>query len=92
MNPFKYGRELKGYEANLSRLTGQQLRCLVGLASVGGKSPFSSQFIKATGISQPASVKRALNRLINLNIIYRYQREYKFINPFFKSWLIYKNF
>lgn len=87
-----YSRELKGYEAALSRLTGQQLRCLVGLATEGGKSPLSAEFIKATGISQPASVKRALNRLVDLNIIYRYQREYKFINPFFKSWLIYKNF
>lgn len=87
-----YSRELKGYEAALSRLTGQQLRCLMGLAVVGGKSPLSSQFIKASGINQPASVKRALNRLTQLNIIYRYQKEYKFINPFFKSWLIYKGF
>ncbi|MCP5052825.1 MAG: ATP-binding protein [bacterium] len=87
-----YSRELKGYESSLSLLTGQQLRCLVGLASVGGKSPLSSGFIKVTGISQPASVKKALNRLIKLKIIYRYKKEYKFINPFFKSWLIYKNF
>jgi len=87
-----YSRELKGYEASLCQVTGQQLRCLVGLARVGGKSPLSSEFIKVTGISQPASVKRALNRLIQLKIIYRYQKEYKFINPFFKSWLIYKNF
>ena len=87
-----YSRELKGYEASLSQITGQQFRCLMGLASVGGKSPLSSEFIKVTGISQPASVKKALNRLIKLKIIYRYKKEYKFVNPFFKSWLIYKNF
>jgi AAA+ ATPase superfamily predicted ATPase len=86
-----YSRELKGYEASLTQVTGQQLRCLIGLARLGGKSPLSTEFIKFTGISQPASIKRALNRLIKLKIIYRYHKEYKFINPFFKSWLIYKN-
>lgn len=87
-----YTRELKGYEAALSRLTGQQLRCLTGLARLGGQAPLSSEFIRFTGISQPASVKKALNRLIKLKIIYRYRKEYRFINPFFKSWLLYKNF
>ncbi len=87
-----YSRELKGYEAALSQLTGQQLRCLTGLAKIGGKSPLSAEFIKTTGINQPASIKKALNRLIKLKIIYRYRKEYKFINPFFKSWLVYKNY
>ncbi|MCK4764210.1 MAG: ATP-binding protein [Candidatus Aminicenantes bacterium] len=87
-----YSRELKGYEASLNRLTGQQFRCIVGLSRIGGRSPMSSEFTKATGISQPASVKKALTRLIKLRIIYRYKREYKFINPFFRSWLIYKNY
>ncbi|NIM16475.1 MAG: hypothetical protein GTO45_31060 [Candidatus Aminicenantes bacterium] len=87
-----YSREYKGYEAALSQLTGQQLRCLIGLANLGGKSPLSSGFIKVTGINQPASIKRALNRLVQLKIIYKYQKEYKFINPFFRSWLIYKDF
>jgi len=87
-----YSRELKGYEISLSQLTGQQLRCLVGLARMGGKSPLSSDFTGFTGITQPASVKKALNRLIKLKVIYRYRKEYRFINPFFRSWLIYKNF
>jgi len=87
-----YSRELRGYELTLSQVTSQQLRCLVGLAKIGGESPLSSEFIKVTGIKLPASIKKALNRLIDLKIIYRYQKEYKFIDPFFKSWLIYKNF
>lgn len=86
-----YSRELKGYEISLSQLTGQQLRCLVGVAHMGGKSPLSTDFIAFTGINQPASVKKALNRLIKLKVIYRYRKEYRFINPFFKSWLIHKN-
>ncbi|NIO80032.1 MAG: hypothetical protein GTN53_05705 [Candidatus Aminicenantes bacterium] len=31
-----FSRELKGYEAILSQVTGQQLRCLKGLARLGG--------------------------------------------------------
>jgi hypothetical protein len=87
-----YSRELKGYETAMGQVTSQQLRCLLGLARVGGKSPLSSEFLKAAGISQPGSVKKALNRLEKLRIIYKYQGEYRFINPFFRSWLIYKNF
>ncbi len=86
-----YSRELKGYEAILVQLTGQQMRCLVGLAQLGGKSPLSAEFLKFAGISQPSSVKKALSRLERLRIIYEYKKEYKFINPFFRSWLIYKN-
>jgi hypothetical protein len=86
-----YTRELKGYEVALSQLTGQQLRCLMGLARLGGKSPLSAQFIKETGISQPASVKKAITRLVQLKIIYKYKKEYRFINPFFRSWLLSRN-
>ncbi len=87
-----FSRENKGYEATLVMLTGQQLNCLVGLAKVGGKSPFSAPFLKAAGIALPASVKKALNRMEQLKIVFRYEGEYRFVNPFFKAWLIFKNF
>jgi uncharacterized protein len=87
-----HAREYKGYEAVMVQLTAIQLRCLIGLAEIGGKSATSSGFMKQTGIPQPATIKKALTRLIQLKIIYRYQGEYKFVNPFFKSWLLFKNF
>jgi hypothetical protein len=87
-----YARESKGYEAALVQLTGQQLKCLVGLAKMGGKSPLSALFIQGVGILGPASIKKALSRLVQLKIIYRHQGEYKFVNPFFKSWLLWKNY
>ncbi|HLP47651.1 MAG TPA: hypothetical protein VK469_17025, partial [Candidatus Kapabacteria bacterium] len=59
---------------------------------VGGKNLLSAEFLKVSGITQPSSVKKALQRLEQLKIIYVYKKEYKFINPFFRSWLIYKNF
>jgi len=87
-----FSRESKGYEAVLVQVTGQQLKCLTGLARLGGKSPLSAAFLEGVGITLPASVKKALNRLVQIKVIYRYQGEYKFINPFFKLWLLWKNY
>lgn len=87
-----YARESKGFETALVQLTSQQLKCLVGIARMGGKTPQSSAFVQGVGLTLPASVKKALVRLVQLKIIYRYQGEYKFVNPFFKSWLIWKNY
>lgn len=87
-----FSRESKGYEAVLVQITGQQLKCLTGLARLGGKSPLSAAFLEGVGITLPASVKKALNRLVQIKVIYRYQGEYKFINPFFKLWLLWKNY
>jgi hypothetical protein len=87
-----YARESKGYEAALVQLTGQQLKCLVGLARMGGAAPLSAAFIEGVGITGPASIKKALNRLIRLKVVYRHEGEYKFVNPFFKTWLLWKNY
>jgi hypothetical protein len=87
-----YARESKGYEAALVQLTGQQLKCLVGLARMGGKAALSAAFIQGVGIAGPASIKKALNRLVQLKVVYRHEGEYKFVNPFFKTWLLWKNY
>jgi hypothetical protein len=87
-----YARESKGYESVLVQVTGQQLKCLTGLASMGGKAPLSASFISGVGNIGPASIKKALNRLIQLKVIYRHDQEYKFVNPFFKAWLLWKNY
>ena len=86
-----FSRESKGYEAALNRLSAQQMHCLTGLARFGGKSLLSADFMKVTGISQPASIKKALTKLIEINIVFRNKDEYKFVNPYFRAWLIAKN-
>lgn len=86
-----FSREEKGYEAVLTQLTSQQLRCLVGLARFGGIAPYSGDFLRGVGISTSASVRKAIQRLERLKVIYRYTNEYKFVNPFFKAWLLWKN-
>lgn len=87
-----FSRESKTYEAILGHTTGQQLKCLTGLTTVGGRSPFSAVFLEASGISLPGSVRKAIEGLVKKKIIYHYQGTYKFANPFFKLWLQWKNY
>ncbi len=82
-----FATERKGYEYLVRPLTNQQLACLRTLAEVGGKHPQSKAFLEASGIRVPASVKRALQRLMDLEIIYGPDLEYKFFDPFFRQWL-----
>ncbi|MGD8298461.1 MAG: hypothetical protein PVH42_14390 [Desulfobacterales bacterium] len=85
-----FAHELKGYETILKVVSNQQLKLLTGLARLGGRAPMSSVFLKGSGISQASSVQRALNRLMRLKIIFHYENEYRFVNPFFRAWLLYK--
>lgn len=87
-----YSRELKGYEAYLNQITGQQLRCILGIARTDGTNLYSAEFIKITGIKQPSSIKKAIDRLEKIKLIYKMDNKYKFVNPFFRSWLLYKNY
>lgn len=86
-----FNQELKGYESTLNKVSNQQLRCLSALSKIGGQSPTASEFLKETGIRQPGSVKKALNRLVDMRIIFNSGTEYKFSNPFFKHWLEFKD-
>jgi len=85
-----FAREQKSYENYISLLTNIQLRCLTAIAKEGGKSVFSIAFMKSAGFNNPSSVRRAITRLIKLNILFESGGEYRFINPFFRSWLPYK--
>jgi hypothetical protein len=84
--------ESKSYEAVLVQLTGQQLKCPTALARIGGKMPHSTAFLRESGIGTPASVKKALNRLVKTKVVYRHEGKYKFVNSFLKSWLVWKNY
>jgi archaellum biogenesis ATPase FlaH len=86
-----FSHELKGYETILKIVSSQQLKLLTALARLGGKAPMSSAFLKNSGIAQASSIQRALGRLIDLRIIFHYENEYRFVNPFFRAWLLHKN-
>jgi hypothetical protein len=87
-----FSHELKGYETILKIIAPQQLKLLTALARLGGKAPMSSVFLKKSGIHQASSVQKALGRLIDLHIIFHTQTAYRFVNPFFRAWLLHKKF
>ena len=87
-----FARERKAYEGVLAQLTGQQLKCLAGLARVGGEAPQSKAFLEAVGIRLPGSVRKAISRLQKLKIVFEHEGRYRLVNPFFGAWLKNKDF
>jgi hypothetical protein len=85
-----FATERKGYEALARNLTGNQINCLRALARIGGGRPQSKEFLREAGISLPASAKRAITRLVNLEIIYGVDLQHKFFDPFFKQWVLHE--
>jgi len=83
--------ESKVYESALLSITDQQLNCLTAVARYGGKAPTSSMFLQNSGIALASSVMKAIQRLVKLKILFRYGGEYRFSNPFFRAWLLFKN-
>lgn len=85
-----FAQETKGYEAMLVQVTAQQQNCLRALAKLGGESPCSETFMRETGIQHASSVKKAITRLCQLQIVYPREEDFRFLNPFFKHWLVWK--
>ena len=69
-------------------LTPGQVRVLVGIARVGGRQPTSREFLSASGLGQPSSVTKALQRLTREGIVTRDGDGYHFFSPFFRTWLL----
>ena len=86
-----FAHEFKGYETTLKIISGQQLKVLTGLARMGGKSPTSAKFSRGLGGVAVSSIKKAIERLIDLKVIFYIEGEYRFTNPFFRAWLLYKS-
>lgn len=85
-----FAREQKSYENDMSLLTDFQIRCLLTIAREGGSKVFSISFMKSAGVNNPSSVRRAIRRMITLNILFERNNEYRFVNPFFRAWINYR--
>lgn len=83
-----FSREQKSYEAFVGLLTDFQLKCLSALARKGGMKIYSMDFLKTVGPHSSASVNRAITRMIDINILFKSDKEVRFVNPFFKAWLL----
>lgn len=89
---YLFAGERKGYETSLARLTSIQFKCLTTVAKLGGKNTFSREFINASGVALPATIRKALQRLEELKILFTRDGEYRFVNPFFGWWLAHMNY
>ncbi|MBS3921025.1 MAG: hypothetical protein KG012_19295, partial [Deltaproteobacteria bacterium] len=85
-----FAREQKSYENDMGLLTDFQIRCLLTIAREGGNRVFSVSFMKSAGVNNPSSVRRAIKRMITLNILFERNNEYRFVNPFFRAWINYR--
>jgi hypothetical protein len=75
------------YESIVHPLTDIQMRVLRTVAKRGGQTPQSRDFLEVSGVRLPASVKRALQRLRTLEILYDDRGIFRFFDPFFRAWL-----
>jgi hypothetical protein len=83
-----FATERKGYEAQIRPLTGIQVQCLKALARVGGQHPQSKAFLQEAGIDLPATARRAVTRLVDLEIVAGSEQDHRFLDPFLKQWVL----
>ncbi len=86
-----FERHIQFYETWVRLLTAFQFKVLRNLAAFGGKSVYSKDFMVAAGLTSSSALTRALERLINLDILYKENNEYFFVYPFLKEWLVKSN-
>ena len=82
-----FARESRAFISTFGKLTAVQASVLKGLADSGHCKVFSGEFMETYGIRNVGSVSKALKRLIADEIIYEFNGEYFFENPFFREWV-----
>jgi len=55
--------------------------------AVGGKAVCSKEFLSASATYNTSSVKVALSKIEKAQILYWFDGDYRFVNPFFREWL-----
>ena len=82
-----FARERDHYEIFMERLTPIQRKVVSALAVHGGRGVYSGAFLANAQVSGIGTMRRSITKLISEKLIYRYNDEYKFFNPFFAQWL-----
>jgi hypothetical protein len=83
-----FARERDHYEIFMGRLTPIQRKVATALAANGGKGVYSAEFLAKAQVSGIGTMRRSLTKLMAENLIYRFNDEYRFFNPFFARWLV----
>ncbi len=82
-----FRRESRAFSAALSGLTAVQKAVLRGLADPNHARPFSGEFMEENDMRNVSSVAKAIKRLVTDEIVYEYEGEILFENPFFREWM-----
>ena len=49
---------------------------------------YSTAFLAAASTRNAASVRRAVDRLVKEELVFHNAAEYRFVNPFFREWIL----
>ena len=82
-----FAREQEHFTTFMRQLTAHQTRILKSVASLGGKAVCSKKFLAASATFNASSVKVALGKIEKAQILYWFDGDYRFVNPFFRKWL-----
>ena len=82
-----FARESRAFISTFGKLTTVQANVLKGLAEPDHPKVFSGEFMETYGIRNVGSISKALKRLVADEIIYEFNGEYLFENPFFREWV-----
>ena len=82
-----FAREGEHYAFAIGRLTALQVQVLTAIAVHGGKGVYSGDFLRAANVKSTASVRRAVQRLVDDGLVVPVSGEYLIDNPFFAEWL-----
>lgn len=75
------------YEDTVLNISPTQQKALVALATHNDKGIYTAEFKKTSGIGVIGTITKAVKRLEDLRVIYRFRDAYRFANPFFKIWI-----
>lgn len=82
-----FARERKGFEKSILRLTPTQVAVLKGLSASDAAKIYSAQFLENVRIASTGTVKKAVKRLEADELVYEWQRSWRFVDPFFREWV-----
>ena len=85
---FIFEQEGAFYVRQVKLLTAFQERVLAAVAEAGIVGTLTSAFMEAVGSASRTSVKKALARLNQLEILFLRDGEFHFVNPFFRRWMM----
>lgn len=82
-----FSREMKTFYAVASKLTATQMAVLRALADDGRAKVYGRDFLEKAAVRNVGTVTRSLKRLTDDNLLFEYDGQWKFTNPFFREWL-----